>query len=188
MTVVFLYPYLYPPDACIRRKNVVPLHRRKDKRTTAVEMKYTLLIFLRRTMKTLKTNLNEKLTEHFTLREMTTSGLAIRLAVKNNPSQQAKERLKALCENVLEPLTRRFGKIRVVGSYRSQELNKAMGGAKNSQHLLGEAADIHVSSEEQALLMMNFIKDRLDFDQLKLERKMMNGCCWVHVSYVGSKV
>ena len=115
---------------------------------------------------------------------MTASGLALRLEVKNIPSPAAKERLRALCENVLEPLTRRFGKIRVVGSYRSQVLNKIMRGAKYSQHMLGEAADIHVSSEEQAFLMITFIKDHLDFDMLMLERVMKNGCCWVHVSYV----
>ena len=135
-------------------------------------------------MKTQKSNLNEKLTEHFTLREMTVSGLAVRLEMRNYPSPAAKERLKALCEHILEPLTRRFGKIRVVDSYRSQRLNIVMRGAKHSQHVLGEAADIHVSSVEQALLMMTFIKEHLDYDHLMLERIMKNGCCWLHVSYV----
>ena len=124
------------------------------------------------------------LTEHFTLNEMTASGTAIKLGIENKPGETETENLRQLCKNVLEPLRRRFGKIRVTSGYRCPELNKAVGGVKNSQHMRGEAADLHVSSEEQARQWAGFIAGNLTFDQCIIERRMGNGCCWLHVSYV----
>ena len=49
------------------------------------------------------------LTAHFSLREMCASGTAIRLGIKNEPSEEVINRLKQLCEHVLEPLRQRFG-------------------------------------------------------------------------------
>lgn len=135
-------------------------------------------------MKTQQTDINMKLTEHFTLREMVASGTAVRLEIKNVPSAAAVECLRALCEQVLEPMRRRFGVIRVTSGYRCRALNTAVGGVKNSQHMLGEAADIHVSSLEQAQVMMAYVERNLDFDQLLLEKVMATGCCWLHISYV----
>ncbi len=80
------------------------------------------------------------LTAHFSLREMCASGTAIRLGIKNEPSEEVINRLQQLCEHVLEPLRQRFGVIRITSGYRCERLNKAVGGVKNSQHRLGEAA------------------------------------------------
>ena len=124
------------------------------------------------------------LTEHFTLNEMTASGTAIKLGIENKPGATETENLRQLCKNVLEPLRRRFGKIRVTSGYRCPELNKAVGGVKNSQHMRGEAADLHVSSEEQAQKWANFIAGNLTFDQCIIERRLGNDCRWLHVSYV----
>lgn len=135
------------------------------------------------TMKT-QMNLNEKLTEHFTLMEMVRSATAIELEIINSPTPEDVVRMKALCENVLEPLRKRFGVIRITSGFRCKALNIAVGGVKNSQHMKGEAADIHVSSLEQAEKMAGYAKDHLVFDQLLIERRMSNGCCWIHVSYV----
>lgn len=132
-------------------------------------------------MKTLETN--RQLTPHFSLREMTASGTAVRLHIANIPSETEVENLRRLCEHVLEPLRRRFGVIRISSGFRCQKLNEAVKGVKNSQHLKGEAADIHVSSMQQARQMFDFIRQHTDFDQLLLERRLNNGCCWLHVSY-----
>lgn len=123
------------------------------------------------------------LTAHFSLREMCASGTAIRLGIKNEPSEEVINRLQQLCEHVLEPLRQRFGVIRITSGYRCERLNKAVGGVKNSQHRLGEAADIHVSNIEVGRKMFQFIKENLDFDQLLFERIRENGVCWLHVSY-----
>ena len=129
-------------------------------------------------------NLNEKLTEHFTLREMVQSATAMRLKIVNMPTPEVVECLRALCVNVLEPLRQRFGVIRITSGYRCEALNKAVGGVKNSQRTKGEAADIHCSSKVQAYKMACYAQEHLVFDQLLVERVMDNECCWIHVSYV----
>ena len=93
------------------------------------------------------------LTQHFTLAEMIRSGAAVRLNISNEPSAEVVENLRLLCENILEPLRRRFGVIRITSGYRCQALNQAVGGVGHSQHLCGEAADIHVSNREVGLKM-----------------------------------
>ena len=123
------------------------------------------------------------LTAHFSLREMCASGTAIRLGIKNEPSEEVINRLQQLCEHVLEPLRQRFGVIRITSGYRCDRLNKAVGGVKNSQHRLGEAADIHVSNIEVGRKMFRYIKENLEFDQLLFERIQENGACWLHVSF-----
>lgn len=129
-------------------------------------------------------NVHERmLTAHFSLREMCASGTAIRLGIKNEPNEEVINRLQQLCEHVLEPLRQRFGVIRITSGYRCERLNKAVGGVKNSQHRLGEAADIHVSSIEVGRKMFRFIKENLVFDQLLFERIRENGVCWLHVSF-----
>lgn len=90
-------------------------------------------------------DLNQNLSPHFRLNEFVASGTAIRHNIDNTPREEHVERLKALCENVLEPLRRRFGVIRITSGYRCEELNTKVGGAAGSQHLRGEAADINVS-------------------------------------------
>ena len=129
-------------------------------------------------------DLNEKLSEHFTLREMVQSGTAVRLGIDNQPTMADVERMKALCNNVLEPMRLRFGVIRITSGYRCETLNKAVGGVSNSQHLRGEAADLHCSSLRNAKTMACYVKEKLMFDQLLIERVLHNGCCWIHVSYV----
>lgn len=115
--------------------------------------------------------------KHFTLEELTHSDTAVRLRIDNQAPREAAERLAALVENVLDPLREIFGKpITVTSGYRSKELNRRVGGATNSQHILGEAADI-VSDDNRRLF--DIIRTRLPFDQLIWEK----GGRWIHVSY-----
>lgn len=128
-------------------------------------------------------DLNEKLSEHFTLREFVVSGVALKHHIDNTPKdEKVVSRLRALCEKTLEPLRRRFGRIRITSGYRCEPLNKAVGGRLKSQHLYGEAADIHIASKEEGLKMFDYIRQNLPFDQLLFEHQMINGCCWLHVS------
>jgi len=123
------------------------------------------------------------LSEHFSLRELCTSGTAVRLGIRNRPDEVAVSRLQLLCEHVLEPLRCRFGVIRITSGYRCPQLNRAVGGSPRSQHLRGEAADIHISNIEVGQKMFRFIRENLDFDQLLFEHIRGNGVCWLHVSY-----
>ena len=122
-----------------------------------------------------------RLTEHFDLEELTRSATATRLGLMNVPPQTAVGNLRNLCQKVLEPLRQHLGKpIIVTSGYRSKELNKAVGGVENSQHLVGEAADLRIESEKQGREWMAWIMDNCEFDQLILERN--SKATWLHVS------
>lgn len=123
------------------------------------------------------------LSEHFSLHELTHSGIAIRHRIDNQPPAEAVDNLRQLCRHVLEPLRRRFGRIIISSAYRSPQLNLAVGGNETSPHLLGLAADIHVSDDEQAQRMFDFLSRHTDADQLYFEHAMRNGCRWLHVGY-----
>ena len=123
-----------------------------------------------------------QLSQHFHLVEFTRSATALRLGIDNNPEIEDIEALQALCIHVLEPLRKRFGVIRITSGYRCMKLNQAVGGSRTSQHLLGEAADIHVSSVEVALKMYNFVINNLTFDQMLVEMKRGKVHC-LHISY-----
>jgi len=80
--------------------------------------------------------------EHFTWEEMTTSAAAEREGLDNTPGLAERLRLIKLAREILEPLRAEFGAIRVNSGYRSPEVNEAIGGDDESQHMVGEAADI----------------------------------------------
>lgn len=129
-----------------------------------------------------------RLTRNFTYEELCRSDVAERRGINNSPRTKEEEKrvienLKALCMEVLQPLRDFLGKPVVISSgYRCAELNKAVGGVRNSQHMKGEAADIHVENTEHLLKIMHFIMDETDFDQVIWERNRA-GTQWVHVSY-----
>ena len=129
-----------------------------------------------------------RLTRNFTYEELRRSDVAERRGINNSPRTKEEEKrvienLKALCMEVLQPLRDFLGKPVVISSgYRCAELNKAVGGVRNSQHMKGEAADIHVEITEHLLKIMHFIMDETDFDQVIWERNRA-GTQWVHVSY-----
>jgi len=88
-----------------------------------------------------------KLTEHFTLEEFVRSATATKYNIDNTPSDAVVKRLRALCENILEPLRISFGApINVTSGYRCKELNSHpdVKGSETSDHMYGMAADIVV--------------------------------------------
>lgn len=124
------------------------------------------------------------LSPHFTLGEFIRSGTAIRRSIDNVPPDIIFIiRMMLLCENILEPLRKRFGAIPISSGYRCHLLNLAVGGAFGSQHKLGEAADIPVASKEKMKQYVDFITENCDFDQLILEPRGQPQKRWLHVSY-----
>lgn len=129
-----------------------------------------------------------KLSTNFNLSEFTKSQTATRKNIKNIPNDQVISSLRMLCINVLEPIRSAFGPVVINSGYRNPTLNKAIGGAKNSQHVLGQAADIEIQRVSNVKLA-KWIENNLGYDQLILElydptEGPMSG--WVHVSWVGS--
>ena len=127
-----------------------------------------------------------KLSKNFTMEELCRSATAERHGIRNWPKagdeeHRVRENLRYLCFDVLQPLREHVGKPIVVNSgYRSQEVNRLVGGVKNSQHLTGEAADLSIEATTQGRELAEWITDKGDFDQLLLES---NGkSVWLHVS------
>lgn len=130
-----------------------------------------------------------QLSKNFTLEEMTKSQTALRLGIPNQPTKVALENLKALCNKVLQPIRDHYRRSVMVNSgYRSPELNAAIGGSSNSQHCMGQAADIEIAGVDNATLA-KWILANLEFDQLILEYYTpgVPDSGWVHVSYSTKK-
>ena len=128
-----------------------------------------------------------RLSEHFTLAELTKTNTNL----KNVPNEAQIENLRRLCgwlEKLRSEWNRRYGEgddpIVINSGYRSEEVNKAVGGAPTSNHLTGCAADIRVCGMEQALRYAVILLDlsdenREDFDELLIERNA-RGAIWLH--------
>jgi len=131
----------------------------------------------------------ERISKHISYKEATFSQTATRKDIDNMPNEEVLCRMKAVAENIFEPLRAHVGgPIKINSFYRSINLNVAIGGAKSSQHTRGEAIDIddtfgHMSNKD----MFEFIKDELDFDQLIWEFGDDNNPAWLHVSYVSNE-
>lgn len=128
-----------------------------------------------------------RLSEHFTLAEFTKSQTADRHGIDNTPDDAQIERLKILCENVLEPVRVHFGKSFTPSSgFRSEELCLKIGSKTTSQHAKGEAVDFEIPGVDNKELAV-WIVDNLQFDQLILEyyKPGIPDSGWVHVSYKG---
>jgi hypothetical protein len=122
------------------------------------------------------------ISKHITLTEATKSNTATRLGINNNPSPEIIETMKATAENVFEPIREQCGPIRISSFYRSPELNRAIGGAKISQHCKGEAIDIQGINVTNAELFR--VACELDqFDQIIWEFGTLTEPDWVHVSF-----
>lgn len=121
--------------------------------------------------------------KYFTLEEMIKSPTARRLGISNKPNENVTANLQRLVANVLDPLREEWGAPIIVSSgYRSPRLNAAVGGARGSQHTLGQAADIHTLGDrpdDNRRLRDLLIKLDLPYDQLIDEF----GCNWLHVSH-----
>lgn len=119
----------------------------------------------------------------FTIKELTKSTTAQRMGIKNVPSKEQEQNIIALIENILDPLREAYGRpIIVTSGYRCPDLNRAIGGARNSQHMMGQAADIRTIEDtvtENKKLFDLAQKLKLPFDQLINEHNFD----WVHISY-----
>ena len=124
-----------------------------------------------------------QLSKNFSLNEMCRSNTARVRGLPNVPNAEQVNNLQQLCENVLQPLRDHLGTPVVINSgFRSQAVNMAVGGAKNSQHTKGEAADIKCKDYPYAKEIYTWIMDNLKFDQVILERKVKS--VWVHISFL----
>jgi zinc D-Ala-D-Ala carboxypeptidase len=128
-----------------------------------------------------------KISEHLDMSEVIRSESAKRLGIKNIPTDEHTANLKVIAENIFEPIRQNFRvPIRISSAYRSAALNRAIGGATNSQHSIGEAIDIDMDGNPHGVTnkqIFDYIKNNLNFDQLIWEFGDNKNPDWIHVSY-----
>jgi hypothetical protein len=123
------------------------------------------------------------ISKYFTIEEMILSQTATRLEINNSPNQEVIHSMELLCNNLLDKIREAIGKpVHVTSGFRCYRLNEAIGGAANSQHIKGEAADITVSGMTVENLFQFIKNSGFEFCQLIQEFDQ-----WVHVSYSEGK-
>ena len=127
-----------------------------------------------------------KITQNFSLAELTKSSTATRLGIDNTPkNDEIIVNLTNLCCNILQPVRTHFGRVVTINSgYRGPELNKAIGSKSTSQHCKGEAADFEIIGLSNSELA-KWVYKNLEFDQIILEFHDPSdpNSGWVHCSY-----
>jgi uncharacterized protein YcbK (DUF882 family) len=91
-----------------------------------------------------------KLSENFTLQELTKSDTAIRLGIPNEPNSDQIAKLQNLCETLLQPVRDKFGPVIITSGFRSEQLCVKIGSSINSQHTKAEAVDFEVPGTDNA--------------------------------------
>lgn len=128
-----------------------------------------------------------QLSKNFSLEELTQSVTARKYAIDNEPHGKCLDNLERLALKVLQPIRDEYGHgISINSAYRCEALNRKVGGAKTSQHLTGEAADISCSATSKAdlfRLIERMVKEgRLQVGQLIWEYGTKKEPNWIHVS------
>ena len=120
-----------------------------------------------------------KLSEHFTLEELTFSSTAQRKQIDNNPPAEVLDNMKRLAAG-LEEVRAALGNkpMRINSGYRSPKLNRAVGGARLSAHMAGYAADFVCPEFGSPLKIVKALAATgIQFDKLIQEGT------WVHISF-----
>ena len=125
--------------------------------------------------------------KNFKLSEFFVSSTADKNGIKNEPSLDERatieRNINLLVDNVLDPIRDKFcTPVIITSGYRCPQVNKLVGGANNSQHMSGCAADFHIKGFTYLMMRQVFLNiyDTMDFDQLIYYRSKNI----IHVSYV----
>ena len=120
------------------------------------------------------TQLNDiQLTPHFKLTEF----LNLEKHPDNKPTMQHVVNMTYGCLMLLEPARQVVGPILVNSGFRNPRVNTFVGGVRNSQHLLGQAADIRPKDPQQFQRLVDFLRNCDYTDQL------LTGPGWLHISW-----
>ena len=128
-----------------------------------------------------------KLTDNFSLKEMTQSQTALKNNIDNEPNAEQIENLKQLCQTILQPIRDDFQlPIKITSGFRSPELCEIIGSKSTSQHCANEcaAADFEIPGVDNKKVFKHIIEN-LPYDQIILEyydeSDINSG--WIHVSW-----
>ena len=134
-----------------------------------------------------------RISKNFTLAELTASNTSKRLGISNMPDKEGIHKLRLLATELLQPIRDCLSApLRISSGYRSESLNKAIGGSNKSQHTKCEAVDLQFVKRGRMDNMRIFnaiVTLGLDFDQLILEfggataEKDSDNPDWIHISW-----
>lgn len=114
-----------------------------------------------------------KLSKHFSLDELCKTSTSF----NNVPTRDNVINLCYGVNNILEPLRAFLRKpLTVTSGFRCPDVNKAVGGVANSQHLKGLAADVHIEPSDMGLAFM-YLRTNKFCDQV------LGGKSFIHISW-----
>ena len=129
----------------------------------------------------------EQISKYISLAQATWSDTAIRRGIINVPNSRELKAMKVLAEKIHTPISDQlFGgqSVPFTSFYRSPTLNRVIGGAKTSQHVMGEAIDLDADGTGVSNFeLFNWIRENLQYDQIIWEFGTKTNPAWVHVSY-----
>ena len=127
-----------------------------------------------------------RISKHISYKEAVHSNTAKRRGIENKPNDDQLYNMAKLAHNIFEPLRLYVGgAIKINSFFRSEELNKEIGGSTKSQHCNGCAIDIDdIYGHKTNYEMFQYIRENLNFDQLIYEFGDADNPDWVHVSYI----
>jgi len=124
-----------------------------------------------------------KLTDNFSLEELSFSSMAVRKSIPNIPNEDDVDNLTILASKVLEPLREEINcPIRILSGYRCLTVNKLVGGSLTSQHMNGQAADI-IPIGMDLKKCYNRIKLMIKEKRLVVDQCIYEFDSWIHISF-----
>ncbi|MBA2606867.1 MAG: D-Ala-D-Ala carboxypeptidase family metallohydrolase [Acidobacteriota bacterium] len=127
-------------------------------------------------------NLNLALSADFKLWEFVVSTTADQNGIKNLPNETEIAHLRLLCQKILQPARNALGPLKITSGFRSEKLNKLVGGAENSDHRFGYAADVIPYDVKTRKLAEWVVANCRNFDQVILEFGTLTKPNWIHLS------
>lgn len=126
----------------------------------------------------------DNISKHISYLEATLSPTGQRKGIDNTPTSEQLANMKLVAEKCFEPLREWYGKpIKINSFFRCALLNKAVGGAKNSQHAKGQAIDMSAGTKQENKKLFDWCKANLTYDQIINEFDYS----WVHISFTNGK-
>lgn len=129
-----------------------------------------------------------RLTQNFTLKEFTNSETAAKngFLEQYNPTENIVNNLRKLATHIAEPIRAEFGSFSPTVAYRCERVNTAVKGAKNSEHLRGQAFDetfIKDGKNISGEVFFWLLKSKLQWSKLIWEFGDVNNPRWLHIGY-----
>lgn len=127
----------------------------------------------------------DNISPHISYKEGIVSVTGTRLGIDNTPTPEILATMKVTAVKLFEPLREHFGQpLRIISFYRCPALNSAVGGAKKSSHMNGEAIDVQgINGVTNADIFRYFKYNDVEFDQIIAEFPENGEPQWVHISY-----